>query len=438
MPMTPMGLLKIGAYFKDQGCKVKLIDCGPAPSYVYGKSPYNSVYKDAPLYDVRESGSSESDKILKGVYYYGKSSSWIRNQIIAYGRPDQIWIGTHLTYYYETVWDLVRVCKEIYPKTPVLIGGIYPTLDTEHAKRSGADIVFNGDIEGLESYMPDYSLLEYQTPVKMFKSSSGCKVNPPCAFCSVPKLNPVFRPMDVDTTVSWIEKEFRAGTRSFIMWSSQLLMPPRTFKEFCEKIISLGLPDKGLMLSASEGIQPSLFKEDVAYLMRKAGFQDVNIPLEAIRDSRIEEYQKPSSLIDIERSINLSFKNGFRTIKAFIMMGTPGQEADEIIEAIVYCWKHMIKPTLMPFTPVPKSQMYEESDEFKTKNLELLNPYLWPAASKKLSCNDLELIKYYTFLGFDDFISNKKLDRKISGIFLRYIKEYNLLKDRSYYLVEAS
>lgn len=437
-PMTPMGLLKIGAYFKEHGHDVKLVDGAFVPNYSLLKMPIKSCYPDAPFIDYRPCGSVKQyalEGMMKPVKYYGKPISLIKKEMIeAFDYPDQIWVGSHLTYYYETSWELVALAKELFPKSKVLLGGIYPTLCPEHASRSGADIVYEGEIEGLESYLPDYSLMPYECKVKVFKASEGCRVNPPCAFCSVVALSKKFRPLDVDSTINWVQEQFNQGTKNFIMWSSQLLDPPNVFKDFCRKMIATKMPEQGIKLAASEGIQPSLFTDEMASLMRQAGFDDINIPMEAIRKDRIKEYGKPSSLVHVERSINLAFKYGFRSIKAFIMMATPNQTPEEIIEAIVYCWKRHVRISLMPFTPVPKSEMFEEDKNFQERPLELLNPFLWPAAHEGLTCQDLERIGEIVNLGFDSWYIQYRNDSYIDSLFVKACIDYNLIQDRKYFL----
>ena len=810
MPMSPMGLLRIGAHLKQKGHNVRLVDGAVVPNYYLAKCSIKDVYQGYPFVDYRPCGSAEQyerEGMLKPVRYFGKPLAAIKKEMYeAFGgqQPDQIWVGSHLTYYYETSWELVAIAKEMFPKATVLLGGIYPTLAPEHASRSGADIVYKGEIPDLEGVMPDYSLLDYDSNIKMFKSSRGCKVNPPCAFClppdeevftsngfkaisdikigdyvatedgnfekvthlfkreydgtmvtiscknsplpvrmtsnhkimtkrgiveagnllpgdqveihlpgtqewkgwklpefshlkkpikrdiypsmdaaylagvyaaegslhfsrgvpasvswtfnrdeiqlmskvskcvenvfgrpvrkpsdtgtaiqlyfgskqvatlfqdefghgalnkripqlilesepeilrefikglwdgdgsvfatkegkyracltsqskqlafqtfialrklgfksslnrhqrknsnidgreikyngptyqvllhgyesvsrfcsdvldinpnfpepkvprkedlddlswievryvekehysglvhnievspthryqtssfivqncAVPFMEKKFSPMDVDATFNWIKEEFDRGTRHFIMWSSQLLMPPRTFKEFCYKVIESGMPEKGLKISASEGIQPSLFKDDVAEVMRAAGFDDVNIPLEAIESDRIEEYHKPSSMNDVDRSIDLAFKHGFRSIKAFIMTATPQQSAEEIVEAVVYCWARGVRTSMMAFTPVPGSEMFDNSEEFQSRPLELLNPFLWPAAHEELTCKELEEIIGIANKRFDLWALTGRTKSRIDTMFEHYCHKYNLFKDRAYFLNSAT
>lgn len=439
VPMSPMGLLRIGAYFQDHNAQVKMIDCALPPNYSATRLPMKVVYHDAPYVEHRPCGSIQQhikENMWKPVWYFGKPHDQIKAEMLQAfpDGPDQVWVGSHLTYYYETSWDLVKMAKYIFPRAKVLLGGIYPTLCPEHADGSGADLVVKGRIDDALPYLPDYSLMPYDASIRHFKSSSGCPVNPPCSFCSVGLLDPEFTPMNVDRTVSWVQEQFDMGVKNVTMWSSQLLMPPRTFKDFCRKIIDTGMPDQGLRISASEGIQPSLFKDEMAQLMRAAGFTSINIPVETVSRSLLEDFHKPSDMDDTERSIDLAFKYGFQNIDAFIMLGTPGQSPEQVIESIIYCWKRDVGTRMMAFTPVPGSELYDKSQEFQSREIEYLNPYLWPAAHENLTCLELEEIHEINKLGFDLWYTTGRKSSRIHNIFEKYCEEYGIISDRKYYI----
>jgi hypothetical protein len=38
-----------------------------------------------------------------------------------------------MTYWWESTRDVVAVCREVFPKAVIRVGGIYPTLAPEHA-----------------------------------------------------------------------------------------------------------------------------------------------------------------------------------------------------------------------------------------------------------------------------------------------------------------
>ena len=53
----------------------------------------------------------------------------------------------------------VTYYKSKFPRSEVWLGGIYASLLTSHAKRSGADVVWEGLMPEAEAVPPDYSLV---------------------------------------------------------------------------------------------------------------------------------------------------------------------------------------------------------------------------------------------------------------------------------------
>ena len=53
-------------------------------------------------------------------------------------RPDEIWITSIMTYWWESTHELVQLIEHVFgqPTPRILVGGIYPTLFAEHADRS--------------------------------------------------------------------------------------------------------------------------------------------------------------------------------------------------------------------------------------------------------------------------------------------------------------
>ena len=52
---------------------------------------------------------------------------------VAFPEPDEIWISSIMTYWWESTRDVIEVCRQVFPKAVFRVGGIYPTLIPEHA-----------------------------------------------------------------------------------------------------------------------------------------------------------------------------------------------------------------------------------------------------------------------------------------------------------------
>ena len=147
--LLPVGLLKIGAYFKSQNINVKLIRLN-------------------------------NDYDLKNF------------------SPDLVFITSIFTYWANEVKDAVKFSKKLFPKVPVIVGGIFASLSPKICKEfTNCDEVFVGTFDGAEGIPPDYSLLgedgkgiDYQ----IIHSTRGCKRK--CQFCGVYKIEPKFKYQD--------------------------------------------------------------------------------------------------------------------------------------------------------------------------------------------------------------------------------------------------
>src|SRR5262249_6086090 len=48
--------------------------------------------------------------------------------------PDEVWITSIMTYWWESTFDSVRLFKRLFPKAKLRIGGLYPTLAPHHLR----------------------------------------------------------------------------------------------------------------------------------------------------------------------------------------------------------------------------------------------------------------------------------------------------------------
>jgi radical SAM superfamily enzyme YgiQ (UPF0313 family) len=46
--------------------------------------------------------------------------------------PDEVWITSIMTYWWESTVDVAELCKKVFPSARIRIGGIYPTLASDH------------------------------------------------------------------------------------------------------------------------------------------------------------------------------------------------------------------------------------------------------------------------------------------------------------------
>lgn len=428
----PMGLFKIARYFKNKGVEVEYLDCQLPPRIADTNINTKNHFIDAPFVKYLPCGNFEQEGILKPQRYFGIPHRVIREKIRA-AKPTEIWVSTGLTYYWESVQEVVTICKEVFPTVPVFIGGIYASLYPQHAsKMVAADYIHVGALEDIDGLMPDYDIDPSKKSIRTIQISKGCNVNPPCSFCAVVSLDPKFSPLNEDNVFNYIQEEYKKGARYWQLWASQLLVPPRRFIGLLDKIIG---SDINIKLIASEGVQPSLFSQEISDKMYKAGFTAVSIPMESIQEDLVLNWAKPSTFKDYTQAVTNAQRSGFKVVKSFILAGLPGQTYDEIIHGIVDCWARDTVVAYHQYTPVPAAPdwYHEDHKKYHGQSPELLHPSLWPGAHAGLKVEYLEEIKKVLKIGFRGFVKFKDSKvvkvREIWDLYLKWCKMYELIRN---------
>jgi hypothetical protein len=427
-----MGLLKIGAYLKEKGEHVELLDCSIPARLSNTGGNLKTYYKHAPFVRMVKCGNYEQEGISKGQKYYGLPHRLIEQRIKA-AQPTEIWIGSGLTYYWESVRDIAITAKRIYPDVPVLLGGIYPTLYPKHsADNIPADFIQVGPMDDIDDYFPDYSLYtDTCDTTRTVQLGKGCNVSPPCSFCAVVAMDPKFKSVAADKTFAYFKKEYEKNHVNFFrIWSSQLLVPRSRFKNLMKMVIE---SEMKINLVASEGVQPSLFDQETSDLMYKAGFVAVSIPMESIDDDMVDSFRKPSDFNDYEGAVANAQRSGFKDIKSFVMLGIPGQTLDEMVKGIVHCWANDTIPALHQYTPIPGSHDWTIFKQFHDKSPEELHPSLWPGASPDMPVQMLEEIKKIAGVGpyrLMDAYRNSGLVtvQYVWDAFIKWSRHYGIVK----------
>ena len=164
----PHGLLKVGAFLKEAGYQTRLIDCLYADSMHRVSKQITSVVEigrrpvEIGLSDFRrEQGRLGSAQRFK--YVFGMNLESLQDEIAAIagmkvlaGRgegeaithrlftddvfhPDEVWITSIMTYWWESTVDVAELCKKLFPSARIRIGGIYPTLASDHLRQKLAE-----------------------------------------------------------------------------------------------------------------------------------------------------------------------------------------------------------------------------------------------------------------------------------------------------------
>jgi radical SAM superfamily enzyme YgiQ (UPF0313 family) len=156
----PQGLLKVGTYLKQQGYETRLIDCLFPNVKGNVRKKTKSVVEfcsttEIPYQEFRKRQNRlASNQRLK--FVFGTNLDDLRQELLVMAGieevvsdsgkpvwkrrllpentfiPDEVWITSIMTYWWESTVDVAVRCKEVFPSARIRIGGIYPTLASTH------------------------------------------------------------------------------------------------------------------------------------------------------------------------------------------------------------------------------------------------------------------------------------------------------------------
>lgn len=262
----PIGLLKIGAMFLDNGNSVKLL----------------------------RGNKSEQEIIERG------NSEWLI--------PDEIFITSLFTYWKPFVVQCVDHYKNLYKDVinpPIIkVGGIYASLMPDDCvKIDGVDKCHKGLYPEAESYNPAYELLKDNSTSLNFQiihASRGCPRK--CKFCGVWRIEPKFK------TLKSIKGKLTKGKKGVVFYDNNLLMNPH-IDNILDELIDLK-KDRQISWSESQsGFDGRLLLENphLAHKIKKAGFRYPRIAW----DWKYEDKNNIKQQIDILHEAGYQYKQIF-------------------------------------------------------------------------------------------------------------------------------
>jgi radical SAM superfamily enzyme YgiQ (UPF0313 family) len=364
----PAGLLRIATLLKQKGYAIDFVDCM--------ETDERGLVKKTTCYDAGGKALGvKRDDIVKRLYHFGLSLQELERRLRLLQEPDEVWITSIMTYWWESTRDVVTLVKRLFPHATVLVGGIYPTLAPEHAfEHLGADLIFKGELREASQLPTDLTLYPRPPSYAILATSRGCPWD--CVYCAARTLNggARVRTRTTDDVLEEIRDKFtRLGIRRFGFYEDNALIHREHFIEVLEAIIASGL---SLDLYAPEGFETRLLDEDLLRLMKRAGFEKVHLPLETVRSDINRQWnRRHASTESFERALEAAIRAGFKPrteeINAFVLFGLPDERLEDVIDSTLYAHHRVGSIIPMLFSPVPGTQV------FRTHHSYLLETMGW-------------------------------------------------------------
>jgi radical SAM superfamily enzyme YgiQ (UPF0313 family) len=283
-----------------------------------------------------------------------------------------------MTYWYPGVQDVIRLTKEIHPGIPVILGGMYGRLCSEHAVQNmGADLVVTGtDFSSLWQQFqalgislpgttfgregPLYPAYELQRQIDYvcLLTSHGCPYG--CQYCASHFLWPEFKqrePGEIMAEIRYWHANF--GVRDFAFYDDALLVAYET--HLMPLLEGLAKMDLALRFHTPNALHVRELTGEMANLMYRTGFKTIRLGLETSDFSSGRFYDQKVSAGEFERAVGNLLRAGFahNEIGAYILTGLPGQSVKSVMESIEFVGKMGAVPYLSEYSPIPHTALWE-------------------------------------------------------------------------------
>jgi len=409
--IKPLGLLYLAGELRQNGFRPRLVDCMDRAhpellSWQGISRPQNRRWS---------TGKFLRTPVVKPAAYlqmprlycrYGMPEEVFDRLCLGGPPPDAILMTSGMTYWYPGVQLAIQRLRRLFPRVPILLGGIYATLCTEHARRhSGADVVIAGEAEAVivekvwsvigernggrrpeagreledaggrrpetggraghnyaaldELSWPAYDLYP-RLQFAALMTSRGCPLT--CSFCASRQVSGSYRWRQIEGVVAELEWLYGTlGVREFAFYDDALLTNrDRHFLPLCERIMQSNLH---ATFHTPNGLQAKFIDATAAELMWRAGFKTIRLAYESGDEERQRDMSKKVDNQSFARAVRHLQGAGFgpAELDAYVMMALPGQSLDEVLRSMAFVHSLGVGIRLAAFSPIPGTKDFERA-----------------------------------------------------------------------------
>ncbi len=381
--IKPLGLLSVGSLLRRNGFRISLVDCLDysikTKSYGDGKFLKTGIEKPLPL-----------KSVPRNYGQYGIPEEMLLKKLSLPEEPNLICVSSGMTYWYPGVFKLVEIIKKLFRNVPVILGGVYATLCSEHAKKySGADVVFEGredtevlkvisDLTNFELGTSNPELRTYPYPAfdlyskldcVCISTSIGCPFK--CTYCASPFLIKDFLkrdPLHVVEEIEYWTTNFHTNNIAF--YDDALLIDPlEHFIPMMKEVIKRRIRCN---FHTPNALHIREIDQGVACLLFRGGFKTIRLGFETSNEAaQLETGGKVDNQV-FKQAIRHLKRVGYSSeeIGVYVMMGMPEQRVGEVEESIAFVREAGAKPMLVEYSPIPHTSLFEKAKKMSRFDLE--------------------------------------------------------------------
>lgn len=448
----PIGLAYLAASLRTYGHEVEILDCQTEKRRSLS-IPSEFSY----LRDFYRSNDGSPFNLYRSFYHFGMDWNEIR-QRIERSEADVFGISSSFTPYHGEALEIGRIIKEWDRAKPVVMGGSHASCDPESVLRSPyVDYVVLGEgeirvplllekiekrreyeigeIEGigyrkdgeirinpLQSFIQDLDsfpqpardlldLDRYRIKKKrstMLMTSRGCPHR--CAYCSACLvMGNTFRTRSPEAIVEEMKScQEQFGIRIFDIEDDNFTFHQGRAIQLLNLIIET-FGERGLELSAMNGVSFASLDEELLRLMKRAGFDSLNLSFVSTDLFTKERMRRPKGRVEFDQILEDAGRAGLH-VTVYGIFGMPGQTLEEMVDTLVYLTRKrvLIGPSI--YYPTPGTPLFERC---KREGWLPPHPSQWRSSAFPIETRDfnrLDLVTLFRLTRVINFIKGR-MDR---------------------------
>lgn len=378
--MKPLGLLYVASILEAEGYMISFIDC------------LDRYHQEIP--PVKRTGVSRfgcggfySEEIPKPPQYstiprrykrYGMPEDVFSGILSRIPEPDAILVTSMMTYWYPGVFRAIEMARENFPRTPIILGGIYSRICPGHAREfSGADHVVSsidslleilgemtgkkprGCYDGFSAWPAPLIRLLGGSGYIPFLTSLGCPFR--CTYCASGILFPRFVQKEPRQLAAELASMLGQKPAMDVAFYDDALLADFSshLGPFLAEIRYAGLKAR---FHAPNALHARYINNEVADLLKLAGFETIRLGLEFSAPGLQKDTGGKVTTNELEEAIKSLFSAGFQSgqLGVYVLCGVPGQTFEDVRDALSLIYKCGVTGSLAEYSPIPGTKLAEE------------------------------------------------------------------------------
>ncbi len=134
--IKPIGLLYLAEILERAGFNIFLLNClNPYHPSTINKLKRKSDGRGKFYREIIEKPKAYKN-VPRNYAKYGLPEKIVREELEKLNKIDAILITSMMTYWYPAVKRIADLCREYFPKAPLILGGVYASLMPEHSQKT--------------------------------------------------------------------------------------------------------------------------------------------------------------------------------------------------------------------------------------------------------------------------------------------------------------